>query len=99
MVDRGRRRGKGQYVIDRSLDVNVVRDVVLDEREAVVAEEVRDVRRAAGDEVVDADHFVAAREKELAEVRAEEAGAARDQGTAHQTRSRTRTSSARPTEW
>src|SRR5881275_3092858 len=70
-------------VVERPFDVDVGGDVELDEAEAVAAEEMRDVLRAAGDEVVDADDFVAAGEEEIAEVRAEEARAAGDQRTTH----------------
>ena len=41
--------------------------------------QVRDVRLAAGEEVVDAEDVVAFRDQPLAEVRAEKAGAAGDQ--------------------
>ena len=89
VVDRAGRRREVQDVVERPVDVDVVRDVVLDEREAVAADEVLDVARDAGDEVVDADDFMAALEEQLAEVRAEEARAAGDERAAHQTRSRT----------
>ena len=45
--------------------------VVLDEAEALVADQVRDVVRRAGDEVVHADDRVALVEQEIAEMRAE----------------------------
>ena len=56
------------------------------------------VAAIAGDEVVDADDFVAALEEKLAEMRAEESGAAGDERAAHQTRSRVANVFARPTE-
>src|SRR5260370_24644109 len=60
-----------------------VRDVVLHERESVAAEEMLDVGGVTGDQIVHADHFVTALEKELAQVRAEESSTARDQGPRH----------------
>src|SRR5204863_2847408 len=94
VVDGTRGRCEVQYVIERAVDVDVVGDVVFDEAEAVAAEEVLDVFRIAGDEVVHADDFVSAIEKELAEVRAEEAGAAGDERAGHYFCA----SSARPTD-
>ena len=46
VVDRARRARPVQHVVDRPVDVDVVGDVVLDEREVAV-DEVRDVRRVA----------------------------------------------------
>ena len=57
----------------RSVDVDVVRDVVLDEAEVAVRE-MRDVGRVACQEVVDPDHFVAAIEERLGEVGTDEPG-------------------------
>jgi hypothetical protein len=52
---------------------------VADEFEAVVVEEVLDVAFSAGEEVVEADDFVAFVEEAFAEVGAEEAGSAGDE--------------------
>ena len=59
VVDRARRTGPVQHVVDRAVDVDVARDVVADELKVAVAE-VGDVGHVAGEEVVDADHRVAA---------------------------------------
>ena len=66
-----------QHEVDRTVDVDVVGDVVLDEREVAVGE-VRDVGRVAGQQVVDADDLVAAIEQRFGEMRADEAGRAGD---------------------
>ena len=54
VVDRARRAGPVQHVVDRAVDIDVVRDVVADELEVAVAQ-VRDVGQVAGQQVVDAD--------------------------------------------
>ena len=59
VIDRAGRRGEVQDVVDRPVDLERMRDVVADEGEAVVAAQMLDVGRAAGDEVIDADDFVA----------------------------------------
>ena len=58
-------------------------DVVADELEVALAEEVGDVRILAVLEVVDADDVVAGRDQPVAEVAAEEAGAAGDENPLH----------------
>ena len=68
--------------VDALVDLEVLRHVVVDEDE-VVAPDVLDVRERADDEVVHADHAVTLREQVFAEVAAEEAGAAGDQGRRH----------------
>jgi hypothetical protein len=77
VVDRACRAGPVQHEVDRPVDVDVVRDVVLDEREIAVRE-VRDVGGVAGQQVVDADHRVVAVEQRFGEVRSDEAGRAGD---------------------
>ena len=54
VVDRAGRARPVQHEVDRAVDVDVVGDVVLDEREVAVGQ-VRDVGGVAGQEVVDAD--------------------------------------------
>jgi hypothetical protein len=63
------------------LELEGVADVVADEFEAFVIEEVLDVALAAGEEVVEADDFVAFVEEAFAEVGAEESGAAGNEDT------------------
>ena len=57
-------------VIDGFVKEDEFRDVLLNEAEVLVAAEVGDVVRAAGDEVVEADDFVAFGEEEIGEMRA-----------------------------
>ena len=73
IVDRAGRAGPVQHEVHRAVDVDVVGDVVLDEGEVAV-DQVRDVRRVAGQQVVDADHLVAAIEQRFGQVRADESG-------------------------
>ena len=77
VVDRARRARPVQHEVDRAVDVDVVRDVVLDEREVAV-DQVRDVGGVAGQQVVDADDRVVAIEQRFGEVRADEAGGSGD---------------------
>ena len=65
--------------VDAPVDVDEVGDVVLDEPEALVARQVRDVVGVAGDEVVHADDRVALREEAVAKMRAEEPRPAGDE--------------------
>jgi hypothetical protein len=60
--------------------------VALEEPEAVGLQQVLDVVRVAGDEVVEGDHLVALGEQPLAQVRAEEAGSAGDDRPCHGSR-------------
>ena len=64
--------------VDRLVDVDVLDHVVVDERERVVAN-VLEVDERARLEVVDADDPVAPLQQVVAEMGAEEAGAARDE--------------------
>ena len=78
-----RRRGEVHDGVDRARHPDVGGDVELDVGEAGGAEEVLDVVHVAGDEVVDGDDLVAAREQTLAQVRPEEAGTAGDDHACH----------------
>ncbi len=60
-------------------------DVVVDQHEVGSTAEVRDVERAAGDEVVETHDLVTAFEQRITQVRSEEAGAAGNDD-AHQRR-------------
>jgi hypothetical protein len=73
IIDRARRARPVKDEIDRSLDVDVVRDVVLDEREVAIRE-MRDVCRVAREQVVDADDAAAAIEERFGEMRSDESG-------------------------
>ncbi len=65
------------------LDVERERHVVAHQLEAGVAQQVRDVALAAGEEIVDTEHIVAAADQAIAQVRTEKAGAAGDQDAFH----------------
>ena len=68
-----------QHTVQRSLDVRVRRDVVAETGEAVIADQMGDVVRMAGDEVVQPDDRVAIGEEAIGEMRAEEPGGAGDE--------------------
>src|SRR5439155_13089249 len=74
VVDRGGRTGEVEHRVDRPGDMDVVGDVVVDEREPGSAHEVLDVVEVAGDEVVDRDDLVATIEQRTGEMGPEEAG-------------------------
>ena len=78
VVDRARERSEVVHEVDRLLGHDRLDHVVVQERERVVAQ-VIDVLERRDDEVVDADHPLAALEERLAEVGAEEPGAAGDE--------------------
>ena len=70
--------------VDGARDPDVLAHVVLDEREAALAEQLLDVGDGPGDQVVDGDHLVAPRQQRPAQVGAEEPGAAGDDDARHQ---------------
>ena len=73
------RRGRAGQVVDLvDLDVEREGDVVAHQLEVRVVQQVDDVVLGAGEEVVDAQHVVAVGQQAVAQVRAEEAGAAGD---------------------
>ena len=78
VVHRARERGEVVHEVDGLVAGDRRDDVVVDERERLVAQVV-DVLQRRHDQVVDADHAVVALEQRLAEVGAEEAGAAGDE--------------------
>ena len=82
VVDRARERGQVEDEVDRPVDRDLLRDVVVQEEEVVAADvlEVLERRRL---EVVDADNAVPLREQVIAEMRAEEPGPAGDHTRAH----------------
>src|SRR5262249_22146819 len=74
------RRGRTGQVVDLvDLEAEAVAHVIPHHLEGVVIEQVADVLPAPGEEAVQADDLVAGREQPLAEVRANEAGAASDE--------------------
>ena len=79
VVDGRRRAREIEDLVD--LDEERVGDVVAQELEALVVEEVLDVASGAGEEIVDAEHLVAALEQPVGEVRPEEACSAGNQNS------------------
>ena len=79
VIDRAGRAGEVQDVVDGPVDLQRLRDVVPDEAGIAVATRAAEVRLLAGDEVIDGDDLVALGEEALAQMRADEAGAAGDQ--------------------
>ena len=73
IVDRTCRAGPVEHVVHRSVEIEILGHVHLDERELAIGQ-VGDVRDVASNEIVDADDGVAAIEKRFGEVRADEAG-------------------------
>ena len=78
VINRAGRRGEMPDVIDRAVQEDELGHVLLDEFEIPIAAQVGDVVHAAGDEVVDADDLVAARQQQVGQMGAEEAGRAGD---------------------
>ena len=81
VVHGARRAGQVEDAVD--LDVERERHVVAHQLEVLVAHQVADVALATRVEVVHAEHFVAAGDQPVAEVAAEEAGAAGDKNLGH----------------
>ncbi len=77
--DRGRRRGHVVDAVDRPVHLQRLNDVMADQREVLIALEVRNVGDAARDEVVDANDRMPLREQEIGQVRAQKAGGAGNQ--------------------
>src|SRR5262249_25497355 len=75
------RRGEVQNVVYRSVDQERIGDVVVEQAEARIAAQVIDVRESPGDQVIDADDFMALGQEAIAEMGAEEAGASGNDGT------------------
>ena len=77
-----RRCGRGEVEDEVHVvgEKDEIRDVVLDEAEAFVAREMREVGDVARDEIVYTDDAVALGEKAVGEMRAEESGGTGDDG-------------------
>ena len=69
--------------VDGLVDLDVLDDVLVAELELGPAPDVRDVLEAAGLEIVETDNPIVARQKLVAEVRAEEARASRHHSGRH----------------
>ena len=80
IINRAGRRREMPDVIHRAFQEQEFGDILLNELELRIAAEVRDVVHAAGDEIVYADDFVAARDQQVGEMRAEKAGGPGDDG-------------------
>src|SRR5687768_6501401 len=79
VVNRTRRRSEMQYAVERARDVRVGRDVVAHELEAFVADQVREVVRVPGDEVVESHHVMPVANETVGKVGTEEPGGPRDE--------------------
>src|SRR5262245_37464879 len=73
------RRGTGEVVDLIDFKPQRMRDIVADEFKVRLVQQMLDVRLLAGEEVVNANDIIAARDEPIAEVRPEEAGAASDE--------------------
>jgi hypothetical protein len=73
------RRGRAGEIVDL-VDLHIEREghVVPHHLEARLAQQMLDVAAAAGEIVVDAQHFMAGRDQQVAQVRADETGSAAD---------------------
>jgi len=80
IINRAGGRGEMPDIIHRAFEKNKFGHVLLDEFEIRVAAEVRDVVHAASDKIINADDLVAARNEQVGQVRAKEAGGAGDDG-------------------
>ncbi len=83
VVDGAGRTGEMEHVVHRSIDLDRLGDIVLDEAERRPLQEGGQVTAAAGQQVVDADDLIAVAQESLAEMRADETrstGDDRDQG-------------------
>jgi hypothetical protein len=84
-----RRSGTGEIVDLVDLDIERKRHIVAQEFEARIGVEMVDIALRAGEEIVEAQHFVAFGKQPVRQVRAEEAGATGDKDTlaaVHQSR-------------
>jgi hypothetical protein len=70
-------RREMQNDIHRPVDFDRVGDIVPDEREAGVGAKMLDILQASGDQIIDDDDLAAIGQKSIAEMRSEEARAAR----------------------
>src|SRR5205814_5680814 len=82
VIDRARKRGEMEDVVDRLVDLDRLGHVVVEERERLVAQ-VRDVLERPRLQVVDTDNAVTLVKEVVAQVRTEEAGAAGDDRGRH----------------
>ena len=82
VVDRARRRGEVVDEIDLAVDLDRLRQVLVQEGEPVVAD-VLDVLQRTGVQVVDADHAVALGQQPIAEMGAQEPRSPGDHAGAH----------------
>ena len=76
-----RRGGTGEVVDLVNLDIERKGHVVAHQLEARVPDQMLDIASRAGEEIVGAEHLVAARQQTLAKMRAEKASAAGDENS------------------
>ena len=78
VIDRAGRGGEVKHEIHRTLDVERLRNIVLDEAEFRNSVEMGDVPGVAGDEIIKRDHMESVGQQAVDQVGADEAGTAGD---------------------
>ena len=76
IIDGAGRRSEMPDEIHRATQINKFGNILANEPEIRIPSEMRDVIHAAGDQIVDGDDAVAAREKQINQMRSQKAGAA-----------------------
>jgi hypothetical protein len=61
-----------QHVVDRSVDIDGLGDVVIEKSKRRIVDQVRDVAVTAGQKVIHADHLIAVAQESFAQVRSDE---------------------------
>ena len=72
-----------KYEVHRSVDIDVLTDVVVNKAEPIVVSKVSHVLLRTGDQFVHAEDVTAPLEKSIADVRADETGGAGDDRPGH----------------
>ena len=83
IIDRAGGGSEVENEVDRSVNEQVVRYVILDELEPGIPGEMGDVGRGPRDEIVDAGDGVAFGDQTITQMRAEESRPTRDYGSCH----------------
>src|SRR5271157_5446801 len=81
VIDRAGGAGEMEHVLHRAVDLHRLGDVVLQKPEAGVVGQMIDVPPRSCQQIVEADDLMPLGEKALAEMRANEAGSSRDDGS------------------
>ena len=81
VINRAGGRGEMPDVIDRAVEKQILRDILLDEFVVRVAGQVRDVVDRSRDKIINSNHAMAARQQQVGEVRAKKSRASRHDGS------------------